>query len=399
MDALQAKSCIANALRCQIPPSLLVAPLTTLSAFRRNEHVKLPSATSPPRRWIHQTGRMAPPQRPSRRCIPGNMPPRPLIQPFAPVHSGSGWRGHATASPEYHSSVQPTIHPIFETRTGTFQYVVADPETKNAAIIDPVLDYDKCTHTITTTSADALLSLIAEKGYTVVRIMETHAHADHLTASFYLQRRLTELQGQKPPVSIGKRIGRVQSLFGERYGIDAAEYEGVFDELLEDDQQFDIGKVRAQAIHLPGHTPDHMGYRIGDNVFCGDSLFHTDIGTARCDFPGGSAHDLYKSAKKILSLPSHVKIWTGHDYPPEGEREAVPAVTVDTHRKENRHVKDDMTEDEFVALRSERDAHLAAPRLIHESLQVNVRGGRLPKENDAGMRLLKLPLKVKSPVL
>ena len=132
-----------------------------------------------------------------------------------------------------------------------------------------------------------------------------------------------------------------------------------------------------------------------DNVFVGDSLFHVDIGTARCDFPGGSAHALYQSAKKLLSLPDEVRIWTGHDYPPEGEREPVPSVSVKEHREKNRHMRDGVSEDQFVAMRSERDAHLAAPRLLHESLQVNVRGGRLPKENEAGMRLLKLPLKMK----
>lgn len=265
MDALQAKSCIANALRCQIQPTLLASPLAALSIFRTKQHAKLqaPSVTTHPRRWIHQTGSMAPPRRPSGRCIHASAPFRPPIQPFTPVITGGGRRGQATTSQPYHSPVEPIIHPVFEAGTSTFQYIVADPETKNAAIIDPVLDYDNCSRTITTSSADALLSLVAEKGYTVVRILETHAHADHLTASFYLQRRLSEKQGQAPPVSIGKRIGRVQSLFGQRYGIDAAEYEGVFDELLEDDQQFDIGKVRAQAIHLPGHTPDHLGYRIG----------------------------------------------------------------------------------------------------------------------------------------
>lgn len=284
---------------------------------------------------------------------------------------------------------------MFEHKTGTFQYLVADPLTNTAVIIDPVLDYDKCTQTITTTSADFLLSLVREKGCKISRILETHAHADHLTASFYLQRRLAKAQDEKPPVCIGKRIDKVQSLFGERYGIDAEEYEGVFDKLFDDDEEFAIGQLKAKAIHLPGHTPDHLGYKIGDNIFCGDSLFHVDIGTARCDFPGGSAHVLYQSARKILSLPNHVKIWTGHDYPPEGTREPVPYVSVGGHKELNRHVRDGVTKEEFVKMREERDSHLAAPRLLHESLQVNVRAGRLPKENEAGMRLLKVPVKVK----
>ncbi|KAK4167505.1 putative beta-lactamase hydrolase-like protein [Cladorrhinum sp. PSN259] len=383
MNALQTQHCIDNALRCQTTTRLILAPLITaavrthipssnLNLQRRSLHRKATRITSAP------TCR-----RPSSRL--------PIIHPFPRLDPIIHTASYSTALP----SNEPTIHPVFEHKSGTFQYLVADPSTKKAAIIDPVLDYDKCSQTITTTTADALLSLVREKGYTISLILETHAHADHLTSSFYLQRRLTEQQGTKPPVCIGKRIGQVQMLFGERYGIDADEYEGVFDKLFEDDEEFRIGELTAKAIHLPGHTPDHLGYKIGDNVFCGDSLFHVDIGTARCDFPGGSAHSLYKSARKLLSLPDHVKVWTGHDYPPEGERDPVPYVTVGGHRQMNRHVKDGMTEDEFVAMRNERDSHLAAPRLLHESLQVNVRAGRLPKENEAGMRLLKVPVKVK----
>ncbi|KAJ5923200.1 putative metallo-hydrolase [Penicillium verhagenii] len=213
---------------------------------------------------------------------------------------------------------EPTIHHIFESVTGTWQYIVADSSTQTAAIIDPVLNYDPVTQAITTDSADVLLSLIDEKGYKIERILETHAHADHLTAASYLQRKLTQKQGYKPPISIGKRIEQVQKIFGQRYGIQSEEYETVFDKLFEDDEFFQIGNVTAKAIHLPGHTPDHLGYQIGDNVFCGDSLFHADIGTARCDFPGGDAKDLFQSSRKLLALGDHVKIWPGHDYPPEG---------------------------------------------------------------------------------
>lgn len=158
---------------------------------------------------------------------------------------------------------EPTIHNVFESKTGTWQYVVADPTTSTAVIIDPVLDYDPATQVITTESADALLSLVKEKGYKVDKILETHAHADHLTAASYLQRRLAQEQGHRPPIGIGKRIGQVQKLFGQRYGIPAQEYEDVFDKLFEDDETFKIGNLTAKAIHLPGHTPDHLGYRIG----------------------------------------------------------------------------------------------------------------------------------------
>ncbi|GFF43298.1 probable metallo-hydrolase BURPS1710b_2304 [Aspergillus lentulus] len=290
---------------------------------------------------------------------------------------------------------EPTIHNVFESKTGTWQYVVADPTTSTAVIIDPVLDYDPATQVITTESADALLSLIKEKGYKVDKILETHAHADHLTAASYLQRRLAQEQGHRPPIGIGKRIGQVQKLFGQRYGIPAQEYEDVFDKLFEDDETFKIGNLTAKAIHLPGHTPDHLGYRIGDNIFCGDLIFHSDIGTARCDFPGGSARSLYQSGRKVLDLPDHVRIWTGHDYPPEERKEPVPSLSVQDHRRQNKHLKNGVTEEEFVALRKERDSKLAEPRLLHQSLQMNIRAGRLPTPTESGQQLLHLPLKLK----
>ncbi|KAF4986990.1 hypothetical protein FDECE_15655 [Fusarium decemcellulare] len=291
--------------------------------------------------------------------------------------------------------MEPTVHDLFEKVTGTWQYVVVDPSTLTAAIIDPVLDYDPVTQAVTTKTADAILSLVKDKGYKVERILETHAHADHLTAASYLQHRLTKEQGHKPLVGIGKRINQVQKRFGEGYGVPPEEYGVVFDTLFDDDETFNIGKLSATAIHLPGHTPDHLGYKIGDNVFCGDSLFHADIGTARCDFPGGSANQLFESGRKLLSMPGHTKIWTGHDYPSAARAAPVPWMTVQQHREMNKHVKDGITEDEFVALRNERDANLAAPRLLHQSLQVNIRAGQLPKPNEAGHRMLHLPLKMK----
>ncbi|KAK3291042.1 beta-lactamase-like protein [Chaetomium fimeti] len=284
---------------------------------------------------------------------------------------------------------------LFDPQTSTWQYLVADPASHTAAIIDPVLDYNPTTRTVSTTTADALLSLIHDRGYTISHILETHAHADHLTAAFYLQRRLAAVtQETRPPVGIGRRIGQLQSLFGERYGVGSDEYNGVFDLLWEDDAVFWVGGLRGQVVHLPGHTPDHVGYWIGDNVFCGDSLFHPSLGTARCDFPGGNPQDLYQSARKLLALQDHVKIWIGHDYPVDGERGPEPWTTVGEHRGSNKHIRDGVTEDEFVQMRSERDRNLAAPRLIHESLQVNIRAGQLPRVDAAGMRTLKVPLKV-----
>ncbi|UKZ78798.1 hypothetical protein TrVFT333_006543 [Trichoderma virens FT-333] len=229
-----------------------------------------------------------------------------------------------SSSIEPHKTMEPVIHDVFEHDTGTWQYVVADPSTLIAAIIDPVLDYDRTTQGLTTRTADSLLALVKEKGYKVDWILETHVHADHLTAASYLQRRLAQEQGYSPSVAIGKRIGQVQRFFGKRYGVPEEQYGVVFDHLLDDDEKFDIGDLQAIAMHLPGHTPDHMGYKIGDNVFCGDSVFHADIGTAR---------------------------------------------------EQNKHLKDGITAEEFVAMRNERDATLAAPRMLHQSLQINIRGG------------------------
>ncbi|KAJ5906109.1 Glyoxylase B2 [Penicillium subrubescens] len=300
---------------------------------------------------------------------------------------------HSTYSTNATTAKQPTIDNVFESNTGTWQYIVADPATSKAVLIDPVLDYDPCTQTITTTAADSLLALVKEKGYTIDRILETHAHADHLTASSYLQKQLTQTQGFKPPIGIGKRIEQVQKLFGQRYGLAKDEYLGVFDKLFDDDESFSVGELTAKAIHLPGHTPDHLGYQIGDNVFCGDTLFHADIGTARCDFPGGDAAHLFKSGRRLLSLEDHVKIWPGHDYPPEG-RDPVPWMSVRDQREQNKHLRDVVSEREFVEMRTERDRGLSAPRLLHQSLQVNIRAGRLPRKEESGHRMLRLPLKL-----
>ncbi|KAF7527973.1 hypothetical protein PCG10_001907 [Penicillium crustosum] len=290
-------------------------------------------------------------------------------------------------------STEPVIHHVFEPTSGTWQYLIADPSTSTAVIIDPVLNYDPATQAVTTQAADSLLSLIKGKGYKIDKILETHAHADHLSAASYLQKHLAQDQGHKPPICIGKRIEQVQKLFAERYGVPQEEYKAIFDRLFDDDETFTIGNLKGKAIHLPGHTPDHLGYMIGDNLFCGDSLFHVDIGTARCDFPGGDANDLFRSGRKLLSLPDHFKIWTGHDYPPDG-RDPVPWVSVQGHKKLNKHLKDGISEEEFVTLRKERDAGLAAPKLLHQSLQVNIRAGHLPAPTKFGHRLLHIPLKL-----
>ncbi|KAI1609589.1 hypothetical protein EDD36DRAFT_75767 [Exophiala viscosa] len=299
--------------------------------------------------------------------------------------------------------MEPKVHTLFEPVTGTWQYLVADEITKEAVVIDPVLDYDKPTGKITTRAADEILDLVAGKCYTVSRILETHAHADHLTASRYLQNVLAERQPTSPSplVCIGERISQVQKTMSKVYNIPAIDLEGAFDHTFADDETFAIGNIEAKVIHLPGHTPDHIGYVIGSNVFTGDSIFNPDVGSARCDFPGGSATDLYQSMQKLLALPSHFKLYTGHDYPPESRdiiagqhvsgSKAVPYTTVDVQRHDNKHVKIGTEMDDFVKWRSERDSGLGDPKLLAQAMQVNVRGGRLPMGDSEQMKLSEVP--------
>ncbi|KFA72037.1 hypothetical protein S40288_02276 [Stachybotrys chartarum IBT 40288] len=287
---------------------------------------------------------------------------------------------------------EPVVHELFEPVTGSWQYVVADPTTSSAVIIDPVLNYDAARSAISTESADTLIKLATEKDYKIEMILETHIHADHMTAASYIQTKLAKSRGHKPLIGIGSRIEDTQKLFGERYGITREEYSNVFDRMWEDDQDFTVGSVAARAIHLPGHTPDHMGYKIGSNVFVGDSIFQVDIGSARADFPGGSAETLYNSGRKLLALPDDTKIWVGHDYPPEGRNAPLPFVTVKKQREQNKHLKDGTVKEEFVEMRSKRDKTLAPPRLIHLALQMNIRAGRLPPPTASGLRVLQLPL-------
>lgn len=283
--------------------------------------------------------------------------------------------------------MEPTIHPIFEKQTATWQYIVACPQTRQAVIIDPVLDLSLADHAITTTSADELLAVVASNNYTVVRLLETHAHADHLTAAFYIQQKLLASHQQKAPISTGKRIRQVQQTFARKYNIPSHELDDAFDHLFEDDEEFKIGNLTAKVLHLPGHTPDHSGYLIGTNVFTGDSIFNPDVGSARCDFPGGDANTLYNSVQVLLSLPPDYRLYTGHDYPPtDSARGPMPFETVAEHLESNKHVKRGTQEHEFVNWRKERDSILGEPKLLHQALQVNVRGGRLPKSHDGSQR-------------
>jgi glyoxylase-like metal-dependent hydrolase (beta-lactamase superfamily II) len=275
--------------------------------------------------------------------------------------------------------IVPNVLTCFEPVTATCQYIISDPTTHEGVIIDSVLDFDLATNSINTASADALLDLVTQYKLTITKIMETHAHADHLTASYYLQGKLTQFGQVTPQISIGKRITQVQHNFAEKYNIPSAELENAFDHLWEDDEYFNIGALKCQVLYLPGHTPDHVGYKIESSIFVGDSLFNPDVGSARADFPGGSVTDLWASTQRLLAFPANFRLYTGHDYPPASREggKPVPWTTVEQQSKENLHVKTGVKEEEFVSWRRERDAKLGEPRLLHQALPFNLRGGRL----------------------
>lgn len=291
--------------------------------------------------------------------------------------------------------MEPSIHPVFEYKTGTWQYIVACPRSRQAVIIDPVLNLDLAELEITTTSADELLAIVTANNYTVIRLLETHVHADHLTAAFYLQQQLLQLTGNKASICTGNRINLVQETFAQKYGVPKEELENAFDYVFHDDENFDIGDLTARTLHLPGHTPDHSGYQVGSNIFTGDSIFNPDVGSARCDFPNGDANALYSSMQSLLALPAHYKLYTGHDYPPANSgRAPMPFVTVLEQLESNKHVGRGAREDEFVDWRRTRDSTLNEPKLLHQALQVNIRGGRLPASFDDSPRtFLQVPFR------
>ncbi|MFC3100450.1 MBL fold metallo-hydrolase [Altererythrobacter lauratis] len=282
----------------------------------------------------------------------------------------------------------PQIKSFFDPATFTVTYVVHDPETKIAAIIDSVLDFDPASGRTSHASADQVIAYVADKGLTVEWLLETHAHADHLTAAPYLQRKL----GGK--IAIGEHITTVQDVFGKLFnaGEDFRHDGSDFDQLWKDGDQFKIGNLNVTVLHVPGHTPACVAYVIGDAVFVGDTMFMPDYGTARADFPGGDARTLYRSARRILSLPPETRLFMCHDYLPAGRTEYVWETTVEAERAANIHIHDGITEDEFVAMREARDATLDMPRLILPSVQVNMRAGHLPPAEENGVTYLKIPV-------
>ena len=281
----------------------------------------------------------------------------------------------------------PAIESFFDPVTGTVSYVVFQKKGSPCAIIDSVLDYDPKSGRTQTVSADKLIAFVRQEDLRVDWILETHAHADHLSAAHYLK----ETLGGK--LAIGAGITTVQEVFKRIFHLDT-EFcpDGrQFDHLLKDGETFSIGALAAEAMSVPGHTPACMAYRVGDAVFVGDTLFMPDVGTARCDFPGGNAHTLYRSVRKLLGLPPETRLFMCHDYPPD-ERAPAWVSTVTEQRAGNIHIRDGVSEEAFVSLRTQRDATLEMPVLILPAVQVNIRAGKMPPEEANGVSYLKIPL-------
>jgi glyoxylase-like metal-dependent hydrolase (beta-lactamase superfamily II) len=286
-------------------------------------------------------------------------------------------------------STTPKIEAFFDEATHTVSYLVADPQTRRAAVVDPVLDYDHASGKAATKSADVILQGAERDGLTIDWVLETHAHADHLSGAPYIKLKT----GAK--VGIGEHIRDVQKIF--RPVFNAADLSGdgsEFDRLFAEGERFKVGDLEVEVIHVPGHTPADIAYKIGDAVFVGDTLFMPDFGTARADFPGGDARTLYRSIKKLLALPPETRLFMCHDYKAPGRDDYAWETTVAAQRIQNAHVKDGVSEDDFVAMREARDATLAAPELLMPSIQVNMRAGRLPPPDTNGVQYLKIPVKL-----
>ena len=283
---------------------------------------------------------------------------------------------------------RPTVKAFFDNDTNTVSYVVTDPQTRRCAIVDSVLDYDPKAGRTRHDSASQIVAYVQQEALTVDWLLETHVHADHLSAAPWIQ----EQVGGK--LAIGEHIRTVQDTFGKVFnaGTEFARDGRQFDHLFADGDTYQVGNIEARAIHTPGHTPACMSHVIGDAVFVGDTLFMPDYGTARCDFPGGDARTLYQSVQKLLALPDDTRMFLCHDYLPESRSEYQWETTVGDQRRDNIHVHEGVSEEEFVSMREKRDATLDMPRLILPSVQINMRAGHLPPEEDNGVSYLKIPL-------
>lgn len=286
------------------------------------------------------------------------------------------------------AALRPEIASFFDPATYTVTYIVSDPATGEAAIIDSVLDFDPNSGRTTTASADKVIDHITSHNLKVTWLLETHAHADHFSAAPYLQEKLG---GQ---IAIGAKITTVQNVFGKLFnaGTDFERDGSQFDALFNDGDTFAIGNLPVTVMHVPGHTPADIAYVVGDAVFVGDTMFMPDYGTARADFPGGDARQLFRSLRRILSLPPEARLFMCHDYLPKGRTTYVWETTVAAEREGNIHAHDGITEDEFVQMREARDATLDMPRLILPSVQVNMRAGHLPPPDENGVTYLKIPV-------
>jgi len=285
-------------------------------------------------------------------------------------------------------TIKPLIDAFFDEATFTVTYLVSDPIQRRAAIVDPVLDYDHRAGRFSTVSADRVLARARELGVRVDWVLETHAHADHLTAAPHIK---SETGAQ---VAIGRHIAEVQQIFKPVFGAQDVSGNGSeFDRLLEDGERLPLGSLDIGVMHLPGHTPADVAYRIGDAVFVGDTIFMPDYGTARADFPGGDAAQLYRSIRRLLALPPETRLFMCHDYKAPGRDRYAWETTVAEERANNVHVRDGIDEASFVGMRRKRDASLAAPALLLPSVQVNIRAGRLPPPDSNGTTYLRIPVR------
>ena len=285
---------------------------------------------------------------------------------------------------------KPVIRGFFDEPTNTISYLVADPATGKAAIIDPVFDYDHTVASVDTRSVRAMLEAAAEAGYQVEWVLETHAHADHLSGAPYIKART----GAK--IGIGEHIRDVQRIFRPIFNASDLKTDGSdFDHLFVEGERFMIGELEVEVLYVPGHTPADVAYKIADAVFVGDTLFMPDYGTARADFPGGDARQLYRSIKRLMALPPQTRLFMCHDYKAPGRDQYAWETTVAEERARNVHAREGVSEEDFVAMRTRRDEGLAAPRLLLPSIQVNIRAGKFPPAEANGVRYLTIPVKLK----
>lgn len=285
-------------------------------------------------------------------------------------------------------TAKPVIEAFFDEATNTISYLVADPTTHIAAVIDPVLDFDLSSGEADTASAERILAAAEQNNWRITMVLETHAHADHLSAAPFIKAKTGAWIG------IGEHIRDVQKIFRPVFAFDDLQTDGSdFDRLFIEGERFDLGALEVEVMHTPGHTPADLTYRIADAAFVGDTLFMPDYGTARADFPGGDARQLYRSIRRLLSLPDETRLFLCHDYKTPGRDEYCWETTVGEQRRASIHVHDGISEDEFVAMRETRDATLAVPKLLLPSIQVNIRAGRFPEAEANGVRFLRIPVK------